>query len=350
MWLSDEFSDFLLWNDKWKGAFNSLNIRDSNVYEQMYECLKVLSVVLDEAPVGVVAVRRDDRVIIINHAAEQLFGYDRSQEPEIKWADIRRRKELCAHDESPLIDRIDPVYIALREKRRNVTKVLVKTKDVGYEEWVSVTALPVIGHGGDVLAAVAVIQDITNLIDMQEMIHYHAIHDHLTGLSNKVLITGTLSKAVARAKRNGTNGAFMIIDLDRFKKVNDVYGYVAGDDLLAKVGNRLRAEVRGTDSASRMEGNQFAVLLEDIAVDDDQIVADIAKRICDSISVRYQIHENEISITASIGVSLFPKDGMNEKLLIMKAEKAMRSVKQSGRNGWRFYEDEDPNPQIGGGI
>jgi diguanylate cyclase (GGDEF)-like protein len=342
MWLSDEFSDFLLRNDKWRDAFNSLNIRNSNMYERIYECLRVLSATLDEAPVGMVAVGPDDKVLMINHAAEQLFEHDRSQEPEIKWAGIRARKELCGGDESPLIERVDPVYIALREKRRNTAKVLVKTKEAGYEEWVSITAFPVFGHGGDVLAAAAVIQDITNLVDMQEMMHYHAIHDHLTGLSNRVLLLGALGKAVARAKRNGTNGALLIIDLDRFKKINDVYGYMAGDDLLVKVSNRLRAEVRGTDSASRVDGNQFAVLLEDIADDNNQIVADIAQRICDSIGVRYQIQENEIRITASVGVSLFPRDGTEEKSLIMKAEKAMRYVKQSGRNGWRFYEDPDP--------
>lgn len=130
------------------------------------------------------------------------------------------------------------------------------------------------------------------------------------------------------------------MDLDRFKKINDVFGYIAGDELLAKVGRRLVAEVRDTDTVSRVGEDEFAILLPDIASPDVvSVVSEISRRICSSVGVVYRVMGQEAAVTASIGISVYPQDGSDEKALLANATEAMCQVKISGRNNFRFYHD-----------
>ncbi|MDR1943576.1 MAG: sensor domain-containing diguanylate cyclase [Synergistaceae bacterium] len=310
--------------------------------ENLSECVGVITAAVDEAPVGFVVIAPNDRILLINKAAEQLFEFDRTREPDMTWAKMRLRKDMRSHDRRPLTEELEPLYIALRERRRNNTSVLIKSLDSDFEEWVSVTAFPVISANGLVIASVAVMQDISDYVDMQEIMHEQAIHDPLTGLSNRTLFSGNLSMAIARARRAGGGGAVLVIDLDRFKQVNVVHGYIAGDDLLAKVGRRLFAEVRGTDTVSRIGEDEFAVLLADIGNDSlMKIVPEITKRICDSIGVVYRVMGREVSVTGSIGATYYPQDGNDEKTLISNAATAMYYVKTHGRNGWKFFHELD---------
>ncbi|MDR3253975.1 MAG: sensor domain-containing diguanylate cyclase [Synergistaceae bacterium] len=346
MLIPEYISGFLLQDESWKTAFEGLfsnaNDLSSNAVS---DCLRIMSVMVDEAPVGVVVVAPTDKIILVNRAAQQLMQYNRAAEPTATWSSIRLRKDFRSNEVRPLTEDIDPLYIALRERRRNMANVLVKSIDADYEEWVSITAFPVLGNGGLVIAAVAIIQDISDFMDMQEIMHDQAIHDPLTGLSNRALFSGNLAMAMARARRAGSGGAVLLIDLDRFKGVNDVHGYIAGDDLLSKVARRLHAEVRGTDTVSRIGEDEFAVVLADIA---DQkiilsVVAEISQRICDSVGVVYRVIGREVTVTASIGVSLYPHDGMDEKTLVSKAAAALHHVKVHGRNNWKYYHElENP--------
>jgi diguanylate cyclase (GGDEF)-like protein len=297
---------------------------------------------MDESPVGLVAIAPNDRILLINKAAEQLFEFDRTQEPDMTWAKMRLRKDMRSHDKRPLTEELEPLYLALRERRRNNASILVKSMDSDFEEWVSVTAFPVIGANGLVIGSIAVMQDISDFVDMQEIMHDQAIHDSLTGLPNRTMFSGNLSLAIARARRTGCGGAVLVIDLDRFKKVNDVHGYVAGDDLLAKVARRLFAEVRGTDTVSRIGEDEFAILLADISIENlPKIVPEVTKRICDSIGVVYRVMGREVSVTGSIGVTFYPQDGNDEKTLVSNAATAMYYIKTHGRNGWKFFHELD---------
>jgi diguanylate cyclase (GGDEF)-like protein len=335
-------SDFLLRDNGWRDSFESLvsGVADDAKSEQLSDCLNILSVMMDEAPVGLVVVAPTDKILLMNRAAEQLLEYDRSDEYDITWSIMRQRKDMRGHDRRPLTEELEPIYIALRERRRNSASVLVKSHDSDFEEWISITAYPVVGRSGLVIASVAVMQDISDFMDMQDILHDQAIHDSLTGLSNRSVFSANLTMAISRSKRNKTGGAVLVIDLDRFKKVNDVHGYIAGDDLLAKVGRRLYAEVRDTDTVSRIGEDEFAIVLADIADRNIlSIVAEITSRICASIGVVYRVMGKEIPVTASIGVCLYPQDGDDEKSLVANAAEAMYQVKISGRNNWKFFHD-----------
>jgi diguanylate cyclase (GGDEF)-like protein/PAS domain S-box-containing protein len=342
MSIPNYISDFLLRDSDWKEAFEgAITCLDDGINaERLSDCLGILSVMLDEAPVGMVVVSPTDRILLINRATEQLLEYDRADDYDMTWAKMRMRKNLRAHDRRPLTEDIDPLYIAMRERRRNSASILVKSHDGEYEEWISITAFPIYGRTGFIIAVAAVLQDISDFMDMQDIMHDQAIHDPLTGLSNRSVFTANLAMAIARSRRNGSSGAVLVIDLDRFKKVNDVHGFIAGDDLLAKVARRLHAEVRDTDTVSRIGEDEFAIILSDIASPDIlSIVAEIARRICASVGIVYRVIGQEVSVTASIGISIYPQDGSDDKTLISNAAEAMYYVKINGRNNFRFYHD-----------
>ncbi|MDR1515453.1 MAG: sensor domain-containing diguanylate cyclase [Synergistaceae bacterium] len=344
MLIPDYVSDFLLRDNELRELFENVlaNLNDDATAERLDDFLGVLTVMLDEAPVGIVVISPTDKILFINRASEQLLDYDRTGNYDMTWAKMRQRKEMRAHNGRPLTEDLEPLYIALWERRRNTASVLVKSRETGAEEWISFTAFPVYGRSGLVIASVAVLQNISDFMDMQEMMHEQAIHDPLTGLSNRSVFSGNLSMAIARSKRNGTGCAVLVIDLDRFKKINDVHGYIAGDELLMRVGRRLIAEVRDTDTVSRIGEDEFAILLTDIPLPIlPKIVGEISQRICSSVGVVYRIMEKEASVTASIGISLYPQDGSDDKSLIPNATEAMYQVKISGRNNFRFYHDLD---------
>ena len=341
MMIPDYVSDFLLRDNELKNLFEGffLNMDDATA-ERLDDFLGILSVMLDEAPVGIIVTSPTDKILFINRATEQLLDYDRRGDYGMTWAKIRQRRILHTHDGHPLTENLDPLYIALWERRRNTASVMLKSHDTGVEEWMSFTAFPVYGRSGFVIASVAVLQDISDFMDMQDMLHEQAIQDPLTGLSNRTVLSGNLRLAIARSKRNSTACAVLVMDLDRFKKINDVFGYIAGDELLAKVGRRLVAEVRDTDTVSRVGEDEFAILLPDIASPDVvSVVSEISRRICSSVGVVYRVMGQEAAVTASIGISVYPQDGSDEKALLANATEAMCQVKISGRNNFRFYHD-----------
>jgi diguanylate cyclase (GGDEF)-like protein/PAS domain S-box-containing protein len=349
MMIPDYVSDFLLRDNALKDFFENLlsNIEDDALAESLDDFLGVLSVMLDEAPVGIIVISPADKIILINRATEQLLEYERSGDCGMTWAKMRQRKDLRANDRHPLTENLDPLYIAMWERRRNTASVLVKSHESGTEEWISMTAFPVFGRSGFVIASVAILQDISDFMNMQDLLHDQAIHDPLTGLVNRSVFTGNLTMAIARSKRNGTGGAVLVIDLDRFKKINDVFGFIAGDELLAKVGRRLLAEVRDTDTVSRIGDDEFAVLLSDIAATNVlPIVTEISRRICSSVGVVYRVMGHEIAVTASIGIGIYPNDGQDAKELFSNAAEAMYHVKISGRNNFRFYHDLGKSAEV----
>ena len=132
----------------------------------------------------------------------------------------------------------------------------------------------------------------------------------------------------------------MAIDLDNFKKVNDTMGHAAGDELLIKVADRLTGEVRETDVVARIGGDEFNILLQDIEGEDNvSTTGQIAHRICDALARPFSIWGQNVRITSSIGISLFPANGTDEETLLARADMAMYQVKEQGRNGWKFWQE-----------
>lgn len=167
-------------------------------------------------------------------------------------------------------------------------------------------------------------------------LEYVAHHDALTRLPNRILLQDRLIQAIEMAHRRGGQLALMFLDLDRFKHVNDSLGHSIGDQLLKSVAGRLAACVRRSDTVSRQGGDEFIVLLSDVEHAEDAAIS--AKKILFSLSEPHQIEHHDVPMCASIGISVYPDDGIDAETLLKHADTAMYSAKEQGRNGYRFFE------------
>lgn len=169
----------------------------------------------------------------------------------------------------------------------------------------------------------------------EEKIQYLATHDALTGLPNRLMFSQLLNHAIQSAKRNKRQFAILFIDLDRFKIINDTLGHEAGDQLLQEIASRLKQILRAADVIARLGGDEFVILMEDMN-DPDQ-VAIVAHRVLSSTIKPMIIMGQECRVTASIGISIYPKDDEDEKSLMKNADIAMYFAKEEGKNNYQFY-------------
>ncbi len=183
------------------------------------------------------------------------------------------------------------------------------------------------------LAAIAIEQR-----QLTERLAHQARHDALTGLPNRFLFEDRLQQALARARRHGTLTAVLFVDLDRFKQINDTLGHAAGDALLQQVAHRLSLCIRETDTLARMGGDEFTVLLGDLRETRYALV--VAQKLLDELKSPFSVEEYELFVTASVGISLFPRDGRDSATLQRNADSAMYRAKNQGRNRYQCFVPE----------
>ena len=172
----------------------------------------------------------------------------------------------------------------------------------------------------------------------EERIRYQAYHDSLTGLPNRASFAEHLDEAMRRAKRAGWPLALLFLDLDNFKRVNDSLGHDAGDRLLRVAAERIRRAVREADMLFRMGGDEFTVLLEDVRGPEE--AAMVSSRVLEAMAEPLQLQHHEISVTASIGIALYPRDDVVAERLLKSADTAMYRAKELGRNRYAFFAPE----------
>jgi len=175
-------------------------------------------------------------------------------------------------------------------------------------------------------------------VAQEERIRYQAYHDALTGLPNRASFTEHLAEAMRRAKRAGWPLGLLFLDLDLFKRVNDSLGHDAGDRLLRVVAERIRRAVREADMLFRMGGDEFTVLLEDVRGPEE--AAMVATRMLEAIAEPVQLQHHEISVSASIGIALYPRDDTVGERLVKSADTAMYRAKELGRSRYAFFARE----------
>ena len=164
---------------------------------------------------------------------------------------------------------------------------------------------------------------------------YMAYHDGLTGLANRSSFSALLSQSMSEAQRFDRQLAVLFLDLDRFKQINDTLGHDAGDQLLREVATRLEASVRDSDAVARLGGDEFVVLLPEL--EDGNHAATVARKILSVIAEPFTLIGHEFRITASLGISVYPQDGLDEQTLTKNADIAMYQAKDEGKNNFQFY-------------
>ncbi len=181
-----------------------------------------------------------------------------------------------------------------------------------------------------------IISDITARHKAEEAIRRQAFHDPLTGLANRILFSDRVLMTIKRAIRSGQKVAIMILDLDHFKDINDQWGHAAGDALLNQVAHRLLSLVRDTDTVGRHGGDEFALVLSPLSSRDD--AEQLAAKIVTALRRPFSFENRTVTITASVGVSVFPDHGEDFDSLIKKADAAMYRAKGQGRNRYSTYD------------
>jgi len=181
------------------------------------------------------------------------------------------------------------------------------------------------------------IEDITERKKYEEKIQQMAFHDSLTGLPNRKLFSDRLGIVLAQAKRNKKKVGIVMLDLDNFKDVNDTLGHDVGDTLLKAVAERLSVILRKSDTVARFGGDEFVLIFPDMEVIEEAI--QVVQKIIDRFNKPFLIDTHQLVVTTSIGIAVYPNDGMDEEILMKNADIAMYQAKQAGRARYQLYKE-----------
>lgn len=271
----------------------------------------------------------DNPIIFVNPAFERITGFTAAE------AIGRNARFLLEGDVGQLA--LEDLRSALRNERE--TQVVLRNyRRDGTLFWNELSLAPVKDEQGTT-HFVGIINDITERKRYETQLEHQATHDALTGLANRSLLFDRLAQAMAYAERGNRWTAVMLLDLDRFKYVNDTLGHNAGDQILLTVAGRLQGTVRSGDTVARLGGDEFILVLSDVALEQD--IAVLARKIMTCLASPVKIDDgSDLFLNASIGIALFPRDGTSPEGLLKNADVAMYRAKDQGGNKICFYAPE----------
>jgi diguanylate cyclase (GGDEF)-like protein/PAS domain S-box-containing protein len=208
----------------------------------------------------------------------------------------------------------------------------------GHESWALTTKVPLKNRYGKVIGTMGISHNITDRKQADLRIRYMALHDGLTGLPNRILLEDRLAQAIALARRNQQSVAVLMLDLDRFKNVNDSFGHFVGDRLLEAVSKRLQASLRESDILARLGGDEFVIGLP--MVGDKRGIETTAQKVLAKLGEPFRVEGHELQVSASVGISVYPTDGEVPEALLQFADAAMYEAKKERRGIYWFFTPE----------
>ncbi|QSA98495.1 bifunctional diguanylate cyclase/phosphodiesterase [Methylococcus sp. EFPC2] len=305
-------------------------VSDIAEHKSKEERLRQAAVMFEGSREGVMVTDASERILIVNRAFCEITGYSAEevlgQTPrvlnsghqdaaffEAMWARI----EATGHWQGE---------ISNRRKNGEV-----------YPQMLSISSVQ--DESGQVTQYVGVFSDVSQLKNAASRLDFLAHHDPLTGLPNRLLLYARLEHSLDVARRERKSLALLMLDLDRFKDVNDSYGHLAGDELLQKVAQRLTSRLRGIDTVTRLGGDEFSVLLDDLSHPQDAAL--VATEIIESLGEPWRLSNcAEVRIGASVGISLFPEHGKTSEELLKNADAALYRAKSEGRGNFKYFSDD----------
>ncbi|MEP9351659.1 EAL domain-containing protein [Xanthobacter sp. KR7-225] len=267
----------------------------------------------------------------LNAAAESMTGWSRN---EARGQPLDRVMKII--NSTTREPKRNPVDMVLQQnKPMGLTAGTLLIQRDGSEVAIEDSAAPIQDSSGNINGAVIVVHDVTAAKAMAMKMAYLAQHDFLTNLPNRVLLSDRITQAIKWSERNGKSFSLLFLDLDNFKLINDSLGHEIGDKLLVSVAQRLSDCIRRSDTVSRQGGDEFLILLMDET--DAQDAGLVAGKILDVVSQPHSIAGHELIVTASIGISSYPRDVDDAEALIKNADAAMYKAKEGGRNTFRYF-------------
>ncbi len=299
--------------------------------EALFEEKERAEVTLDSIGDAVLTTDLMGNLTYMNRRAEDMTGWSRAealgQPLPVVFKIIEGTTQQIA---------LNPALHAIKENR-NVGLIAdcVLVRRDGIESPIEDSAAPIHNRDGQIIGAVIVFHDVSESRAMELKMSHLAQHDFLTGLPNRMLLTERLSRAIGLAQRHSKQVALLFIDLDYFKNINDSLGHVIGDQLLQSVAERLSANVRATDTVCRHGGDEFVILLAEI--EQPQDAALIAEKLLAAFVESHLVGGQELNISLSIGISVYPDDGVDLDAVMQSADTAMYHAKATGRNNFQFF-------------
>jgi diguanylate cyclase (GGDEF)-like protein/PAS domain S-box-containing protein len=312
-----------------KGGYILSSIVDGTLAKQLEEERARLAMIVESSNVAIFSVSLDDVITSWNRGAENIFGYS---DREIIGSHIFTIIPGERYNERSHI-----IQTILRGEQIQHFETTLIIKD-GSQIYGSITISPILDAYGNIIGYSIIASDVTERRKMEEIIKHQAYHDTLTDLPNRQLFMDLLSLGLAQARRHGKKLALLFLDLNGFKQVNDTLGHSCGDRLLQEVAKRLKACIRESDNVARLCGDEFTVLLPDLAQTDD--VGIVLRKILGVFETPFMLDDVAVNTTASIGICMFPDDGECSDELMKHADIAMYAAKGSGRNSYKFYNAE----------
>jgi diguanylate cyclase (GGDEF)-like protein/PAS domain S-box-containing protein len=276
-------------------------------------------------------------VTYLNAVAESMTGWSRQEASGRPLQDVLRI--IDGDTRQPALN---PMSLAvLHNKTVGLSANCVLIRRDGYQSAIEDTAAPIHDRRGQLTGAVIVFHDVGVARAMSLRMSYLAQHDFLTELPNRLLLSDRLTQAMTLAQRHRKSLAVLFLDVDHFKHINDSLGHAMGDQLLKSIAQRLVACVRSSDTVSRQGGDEFVVLLSEVAQPKD--TAFTADKILTAVSKPHRIGAQSLNVTVSVGIGVYPDDGADAATLLKNADLALFHAKAHGRSNHQFFE---PNMSV----
>ena len=295
-----------------------------------------LGAIYDAMACGVVVRNAAGAVVFANAAAKRIFGRppDELDGVAAPGEDRRVREDgsTMPDDEVPNV-----AAQARGEPIRNVMMGMVRAD--GYVRWLLVDAVPIKDASGHVREVVSSFTDVTDRKKAEHELERQALHDTLTGLPNRSLLLDRLEQALRTARRLATPLALLVMDLDRFKEINDTFGHRAGDLLIGEVAQRIMADLRETDTVARLGGDEFALILPGA---DEGGAGHVAQKIIAALQRPFEIEGAAHEVAISIGIAVSPQHGEDVETLMRRADMAMYVAKTTPGGAAVYAEQQDP--------
>jgi diguanylate cyclase (GGDEF)-like protein/PAS domain S-box-containing protein len=270
-------------------------------------------------------------ISFLNKVAEKMTGWTLKDALGRPMAEVLRLRDAVSHKMIP-----NPMESGVvMNQPVHLPRNCVLLSRSGLETPIEDSVAPIHDRSRNAAGAVIVFRDVSTARAMAMQMAHSAQHDFLTGLPNRMFLNDRIAQAIALTHRNMKKIAVLFLDLDGFKHINDSLGHPIGDKLLQSVAKHLVGCVRDTDTVSRQGGDEFVVLLSEMDESEDAAVG--ARRMLQAVAETHSIDQHDLHVTASIGVSVFPDDGLDAETLIKNADTAMYQAKENGRQSYQFF-------------